>query len=179
MRMLRILIAIFLVMLLFAFQHNKAPIHQKAILGFDSTRHTPYIDSTLRPIVAAYLDEMKMYDICVDRFYTLDSIVLVKTTTQICDEDNAIGCCDGRVVHVKYFNDAEMHDKDFYLKILIYHELGHCVLQLPHHRAVTSIMNPSNDRPMSVYKSHWDYYLGEYINFYYYVQAHPALKLYD
>jgi hypothetical protein len=121
---------------------------------------------------------MTQHGVDVSRFYKLDSIVMVPSTTRICDNETAVGCCDGKVIHVRFANDVEYHDKSAYLHTVVYHELGHCVLRLPHHEVKSSIMNPVLDRPSWFYRENWDYYMSEFFDYIAYINAHPNLKVF-
>jgi hypothetical protein len=141
--------------------------------------HTPYIDSALRPIVRDYLDTLKSHGLDISRFYRLDSILLVNDSQIICEDSTAIGCCDGHIVRIKRVPFIEWEDPQFYMKILVYHELGHCILRLPHHELFPAIMNSSMDKPLSHYKHMWSYYTEEYFAYITYINQHPQLRLPD
>jgi hypothetical protein len=137
------------------------------------TEHQPYVDSRLRKYVDTYLDDMNKRGVDVSPYNCLDSILLVSVNTPICDDSHAIGCCDGKIVKVKFFTDVVYHDSSQYLQLLVYHELGHCMLHLPHENTEPSIMNSVENRPSSFYFEHWDYYIKEYIWLYNYYKDYP------
>ena len=88
--------------------------------------------------------------------------------------DNILGNCtpynrgvDGRpavLINTAYWE----YESDTFKKVVVFHELGHCVLWRPHvltylgpNNNITSIMYPSINTDISVYADNWAYYMHE------------------
>ena len=139
----------------------------------------PYVDESLFPYVKEYLFDMIDKGISVDNFFKLDSVLLVDTSTQICLSDHAEGCCSVVEKKVKIRTPSPKSDGDSnlntFLKLAVYHELGHCVLRLTHNPYTFSIMNAGH-RKLDRYEILWDRLREEYISYYFFCEKVKSYK---
>jgi hypothetical protein len=121
----------------------------------------PYVSPVLQPYVNEFLKDMD-----ISRYYELDSILFVGQSSQICNDDLAVGCCNNTIVKLKK-PPYLIVDMDMYLRVVVYHELGHCVLRLDHQNKRQSIMNPSPTQPLAQYRKWWGMYRYEMMRYYF------------
>lgn len=133
----------------------------------------PYVDPMLEVPVRIFLNDMRSEGIDVSYYYNLDSIILVPKNEVICDAEAALGCCFMNVVKIKLSDTEEIRDSLTYYNTVLYHELGHCVLGLPHNGNSPSLMNATRTFHEKDYTIHWKALRQEYILFYWY---HKAVK---
>lgn len=133
-----------------------------------------YIDPEIKPYVKSYLDVMIMRNVDVFGISNLDSIIFVPNDAIICDSGDAIGCSWNGTIKIKknwrYYLSTEN-----YLKVMMYHELGHAILKLPHANFSYHIMFPSINVDTDVYEINWKYYLDTYVAYYQYCNEYDYL----
>lgn len=120
----------------------------------------PYIDPSIRPYVEHWVDEAQKRNIDISKLYQLDSIVIQEFPTP-----NTLGMCylgQRKIGIIAPTGQASQFSKFHYL-VIIYHELGHCVLGRHHTCDRLAIMNPhlpvSDMKPHFVY---WEYIVDDY-----------------
>lgn len=127
-------------------------------------KHVTYISPELRPIVEDYLKVMSGANVDISRYNKIDSILLVDSAKIICNTDGAIGCSFQGVVQIKKTGQYYFFG-DEYLKVMIYHEMGHELLSLPHSNFYSHIMFPIIHENILFYTFNWDKLLKSYINY--------------
>ncbi len=128
--------------------------------------HT-YIDPELRPFVMDYLDTMMKAGVDVSAISELDSIILVDDSVFICNDSLAIGCADNNKIRIKRELNYLIFGDD-YLKVIVYHEMGHAVLKLPHTNFYLHIMYETMLVNVSDYIKYWRYFYRSYLDYYFY-----------
>ncbi len=112
----------------------------------------PKVDTLLKPYVDMFLSECKKAGVSTNNFYKLEKIMfstLPESIVGVCIPQHKTLYIDA--LSAKSFPDA--------VKIIIFHELGHCVLGLAHipEKNGLAIMNPELDlqNPDKYYKN-WE-----------------------
>lgn len=130
----------------------------------------PYISPELRPFVDEFILDMDSNHIPITRISNLDSIIIVPDDMLICGDtwesvDEAIGCSSGFRVQIKRERE-DFPETNTYLRFMVYHELGHAILNLPHDNSCLQIMNSSIDPYITEYDKYWpslhQQFIGEY-----------------
>jgi len=138
---------------------------------------TPFITNELKPYVEEYLRTMLLNKINVDEFFEIDSILLVPMDRIICGSEEMIGCAYGDKVLIK-MGYSYIAYGDFYIKVLLYHELGHRVLGLPHSNFEAHIMYPTPNPRYSLYIYNWGRFFKSYVDYYWFCKKNGFLLTY-
>ncbi|MEK6828874.1 MAG: hypothetical protein AABY15_02025 [Nanoarchaeota archaeon] len=127
----------------------------------------PKVDTLLKPYVDEFLLECKEAGVSTKRFYNLETItfsVLPGSITGVCIPSN----------HIVYIDAAAAKLFPNSLRVLIFHELGHCVLGLAHvpMEYGVAIMNPILDlENLDQYYDSWEIMLMILFS-----DIHPKIK---
>lgn len=123
-----------------------------------------YISPELKPHVKHYLEEMMAQGVNVYGIGLLDSIIVVPDSAKVCESYDAIGCSFGGSVKVKkgrgYYTNPQL-----YWRLMMYHELGHAILKLPHSNFYFHIMYPSILEDIEIYEANWVLFLKAYVEY--------------
>ena len=121
-------------------------------------KNGPYIDPFLDRAVNDWVLDMKKSKLnWKGSFHRFDSIVSINFPTP-----GILGYCD-KETKVIYISKTVI-DNPFLVKMVVYHELGHCILGYEHTCDRLSIMNPSlNYFPEELYYMCWDLLVEDYI----------------
>lgn len=127
--------------------------------ALSAQRHGPYISPELEKEVHNWMEDAEFFNAKWKRiFYKFDSIVVGDFPW-----DDVLGYCDD--YEKKIFISRTVIDDSFLLKFVVYHELGHCILEYNHICDRMSIMNPAmNFYPMSLYEKMWKRLLDDYFD---------------
>ena len=114
-------------------------------------KNGPYIDPFLDRAVNDWVLDMKKSKLnWKGSFHRFDSIVSINFPTP-----GILGYCD-KETKVIYISKTVI-DNPFLVKMVVYHELGHCILEYDHICDRMAIMNPAlNFYPRELYQSMWD-----------------------
>jgi hypothetical protein len=123
-----------------------------------------YIDEDLQPFVNEFMRdcEARRTD-CAKKMAKISSI----TITEIPDVDPSdtemvIGLChDGLFTKRIEINKAVMDKPYIYLRVLMYHEIGHCAYDLDHEEANNTIMSPVMPRFLVIVQD-WNLMLADF-----------------
>ncbi len=132
--------------------------------------HVTYVEPELRPIVEEYLKEMLKNNISIAKMDFIDSIILVDNKTIICGSETAIGCSYNGMVRIKKNIQYSFFGKD-YLKVMVYHELGHALLSLPHSNFFNHVMFPVIHENIDYYIFNWDKFFKSYVTYFKFCEA--------
>ena len=129
-------ILVFILIFVTALMPCKAPSKELSMDGVYSKSYIK-VDSVLIPFVNEFVEDCKKYKLDYSSIYTLDSIYVVDFKTReilgLCTDDNCF----------VMISNAPMNDWN--KRLLVYHELGHCVLGFEHRCSLDGgllIMNP-------------------------------------
>ena len=127
--------------------------------GF-SQKNGPYIDPILQNDVNKWIADAEAYDAkWYKEFSKFDSIIV-----EDFPDDHILGYCDD--YSGKIMISRSVVGDPWLLRFVIYHELGHCILNYRHVCDRISIMNPAiNFYPRALYDLIWealvrDFFLG-------------------
>lgn len=128
------------------------------------------VDSELYDIYIEFLEDCEDHGINIDEYPRLSNLrkkVMSEETVGICISDETL--------FYKYRNVyvSESINDDFLLKFIAYHEMGHCIFNLPHDstdeiRIMTSEINVLN---RDKYVEHWDE-----LRYYYFMKIKEGQK---
>jgi hypothetical protein len=138
---------------------------------------TPYVSPVLRPYVKAYLQDMKANGVDVSDYGRLPYVRLVPSSEQICGTDQAVGCSEGGRVRIMEYLPNDKFTEEQYYRVLVYHELGHALLGMPHTDEVLSIMNTYSDSTLAVIEQRWGYLHHQYVDYAHYMATHAELRV--
>ena len=122
-------------------------------------QNKPYVDPVLREPVNKWITDCNKYHpMGWEIYYIFDSILVDDNM-----DPNMLGVCEpGR--NVILINRNIIAD-EFLLKLVVYHELGHCILDKRHICDRISIMNPNLQRyDREKYEMYWRVLIVEYFN---------------
>lgn len=113
----------------------------------------PLMDEKISPIFEVWSQESNQYKTKPD----WDNVNFIYFSDTLSD------CFAGMQIDTKgiYINDD--YKESPYLKIIVYHELGHGMFHLPHDTVGTNIMGPYfNDLVAQIYLTNWEMYKKQY-----------------
>ena len=120
----------------------------------------PYIDPYIKPYVEHWIQQAQKRNIDISPLYQLDSIVLQPFPTP-----HTLGMCylgERKIGIISPEGEASGFSKFHYL-VIIYHELGHCVLGRYHTCDRLAIMNPHlKTSSIKTYFKYWNYIVDDY-----------------
>ena len=127
------------------------------VLG-QAPKNGPYIDPLIERAVNEWVLDMKESDLrWKGTFHRFDSIVTINFPIP-----GVLGYCD-KETKVVYIS-RNVIDDPFLVRMVVYHELGHCILGYEHTCDKLSIMNPSlNYFPEELYRLCWDILVEKYV----------------
>ena len=121
----------------------------------------PYVDPVLKPAFDKWVEECKSRGINYKRDISyIDSILYLPL------EEGYWGKCYGNKITISSLAISPMDE--FTLKLVLFHELGHCAFNYDHYEGGIDVMNsvlPENDIPL--YHYFWDKFLVDtyFINY--------------
>ena len=128
----------------------------------------PYISPELLKPVLSFIDDMTAEGVDVSDIERLDSIIIVPDVQCLCKTKYAIGCSDEKLVQIKRLWYFSFYQNAYY-RTIIWHELGHAILRLPHYDdGGLHIMNSFIDPDMLMYDRYWPLFRTGYIRYYWY-----------
>lgn len=114
----------------------------------------PKIDIELKPYVKEFLREAEHWRIPTDHYACIKKIAFVDEIPRH-EKDSIVGQYDP-VDEVIYIKNAYKDPR--YVRLVVFHELGHAVFNLNHVKSKLSIMNPYLKYEfIEVYYNEWDY----------------------
>ncbi len=133
----------------------------------------PVIDDALAPFLADYLAECESRPDCRAKpQYKLGSLVF---RDDISEDSEVVGHCRvhyvgfsmrllslGHVGHVQIDTSGSSRLSDLRFRVLIYHELGHCIHGLDHDDSQPAIMN-AYILDQNLLEEHWDHFMTQFM----------------
>lgn len=125
-----------------------------------------YVDKDLQRFVDDFMRdcEARRTD-CAEKMSQIDSIrVTVIPDLDTKDNEYVIGLCYDRPFN-KYIeiNKEIMNKSDWYIKTLLYHEIGHCAYDLDHDEQENTLMSPLIP-PLYIIIRDWQLMLGDFFS---------------
>ena len=129
------------------------------MIGIAYGQNGPHVDDDLRMVVRSWLEDCEKYrPLGWETYYHFDSILVDDMM-----EYNMLGVC---IPHKKtILINRQIIGDEFLLKLVVYHELGHCMLGKGHICSRISLMNPTMEMySIREYEELWNVLLMDYMN---------------
>lgn len=139
-----VLLSMILIALVSCSKEDSIPIHE--------------VEPELKPYVDMFLEDAVSRGIDVSKFYTEDvSIMYTDTRSGVVSKSTAWAWKLGkRGVRIEVYKPAFDKNYDVSKKLIIYHELGHDLFNLPHNDNILIMMPTLPQRMVSIGQEHYD-----------------------